>query len=176
MGGKYQGVDLLRGFKLTRDPQLKTPVAKLNCATRSILVFTLYLFLECSYGKTVIGKFLRKDLHPDFTLKATSDIDLQYPGDPLDLIFKIIGDILEARQSTGAGNGKDGDGHLGEVHLKDRGVFFQVTRQFPKGLINLVLHILQCLIYVGAGDKFDIDGGEPLGTHGLDLFQAIQPF
>ena len=110
VGCQDQAVDFIRGGEFAGHPELKTAVAQADGAAGGVLVLAVQHLLQGVDGQAVVGQLFREDLNPDFPLQAAGDIDLQDPGNGLDIILQVIGDLLQAGQAAGAGQGKDDNG------------------------------------------------------------------
>jgi hypothetical protein len=107
------------------------------------LILAFNHLLQGIEAQPVVAELLRSDLHPDLPLYPAGHIHFQHPGDRFDFILQVIGNLLQAGQTAGAGEGKNDDRHLGKVDLKDRGIFVKIGGQLALGFIDLVLDVLQ---------------------------------
>ena len=65
----------------------------------------------------------------------------------------IVRDLFKARISAGAAEGKYHDRHFRKVHLKDRGVVFEIGREFVLCLIYLVPDLFEGIVNISARYK-----------------------
>ena len=169
-----QAVDLIRAGELAGHPELKSAVCHTNGTARHISVFRCDDPLQLCNGETVVGKFVRKGLYPDFPLQSARDIHPQNAGYGLDVLLQVLGHLFESDKPYIAGHGIDHDGHLRDVHLKDLRIIFQIRRQFYLGKIHLVLGLLEYIVDVCACHELDDDGAVSFGAGGLDFLDGLQ--
>ena len=124
VGGHHQIEDLFRGFELSGYPELVTAVAQGNGAAGDVPVFAGYHPLEHRNGDAVVGELVRIHLDTDLTVHATGDLGFQHPGNRLNVVFKIVGDLFEALGTASSRKGKDDDGHFRKIDFVHRRLIF----------------------------------------------------
>ncbi len=102
MASNGQAVDLFRALELAGNPELESSVAHADGSAGYVLIFLGDDALESDDGETVVGQLVRVGFDPDLPLQSTGHLGLQNPGDGLDILRQVFGDLLEPDQASGS--------------------------------------------------------------------------
>jgi len=160
----HQAVNLIRRPELARYAQLEATVTHLNGATGYVLVLLGDHILQHQDGKPEIGQLVRIRFDAHLPFQPTGHIHFQHPGDGFKILLQILADLFQPFQAGCPGQGKNHDGHLGNVDLAHIRIILKVPRQVLLGHVNLILGLVQNIVDVGSGHKFDNDGAHALGA------------